>query len=189
MIAKYWHVIVILAVTHCTINEQPNVRESHFTSVTSGYHELVDNIEEDTVNIADKCHCEPTFANYTVPWFPSGVRCFDTLSYTEHADANYSRLDKPITVISLPNTHPPNSQRSLCCHQCIPRSSSTRENWDVYTWLPAILLKQGLPFYLALQRMTHSTCCPYTQQIDLQIRDHQEQLAIFLYTKTQGLLD
>ena len=133
MINKYWHVIVILAVTHCTINEQPNVRESHFTSVTSGYHELVDNIEEDTVNIADKCHCELTFANYTVSWFLSGVCCIDTLSYTEHADANYSQLDKPITVISLPNTHPPNSQRSLCCHQCIPRSSSTRENRDVYT--------------------------------------------------------
>ena len=82
--------IVILAVTHCTINEQPNVREGHFTSVTSGYYELVDNIEGDTVNIADKCHCEPTFANYTVPGFPSGVRCIDTLSYTEHADANYS---------------------------------------------------------------------------------------------------
>lgn len=181
MITKYWHVIVILAVTHCTINEQPNVREGHFTLVTSGYHELVDNIEEDTVNIADKCHCEPTFANYTVLWFPSGVPAlhWHTLLHQTCWRKLFMTIDKPITVISLPNTPPPNSQRSLCCHQCLYIATSNTPQTP----------QRGSAFYLALQRMTHSTCCPHTQQIDLQIRDDQEQLAIFLYTKTQGLLD
>ena len=68
----------------------------------------------------------------------AGVHCIDTLSYTHPAKAIHSNQ----LLLLVPNTHTPNSQRSLCCHQCIPCSSPTCKNQEIY--------------------MTHSTCCPCT---------------------------
>ena len=140
--------IVILAVIHSDVlltlyNEQPNVRESHSTLVTSGYQEQDDNIEGDNVNVTDKRHSEPTLSFLIILSHQAGVRCIDTLSYTEPTEAIHSNR----LLLLVPNTqwcmtHAPNGQRSLCCHQCIPCSSSTRENREIY--------------------MTQSTCCPCT---------------------------
>ena len=116
-----------------------NIGHSHYsTLVTSGYQEPVDNIEGDNVNVTDKRHSEPTLSLLIILSHQAGVHYIDTLSYTHPAEAIHSNR----LLLLVPNTHTPNSQRNLCCHQCIPCSSPTCKNQEIY--------------------MTHSTCCPCT---------------------------
>ena len=110
-------------------NEQPNVRENHSTLVSSGYQEPVDNIEGNNVTVTDRRHSEPTLANYTIP---SSVRCIDTLSYTEPADAIHSRPHKPIPVVSVKPSSSKQPKKPMFPPMYTSLVSNTREPRNLY---------------------------------------------------------